>query len=60
MTGAEMTGIRRVFWWYENEGKYDWWEYGLVRKKCLGKHYFTTTTDSQGRLVVVRTYHAAG
>ena len=43
MTGAEMTGIRRVFWWYENEGKYDWWEYGLVRKKCLGKHYFTTT-----------------
>ena len=38
-----MMGIRRVFWWYENEGKYDWWEYGLVRKKCLGKHYLYTT-----------------
>ena len=28
MTGVEMTGNRRVFWWYGNEGKYDWCEYG--------------------------------
>ena len=47
MTGVEMTGIRRVVWWYENERKYDWWEYGLVRKKCLRKHYYIYYSSHQ-------------